>query len=248
MAAEQWYASQAFWGAAGIAAAALTTAVSLWATRRIQESKRRLLYSMPTATPLIHRANLFSDKTLEVSHGGRQLSNPHVVKVRLTCRGRRDIPSSAFDGGQPLRLDIGAPIVDVLQVNSSPSSAPQPKWATDNASITIGPSLIKKNQTISFSLLVDGPQPRLTCPPAPLVDVDVHEQPDASGKARRWEEMAAWAGAIGAVAATVPAAITAIDGEWQTATLTSWATVMMMAVVGAGIVVVVVTIAATRRR
>ncbi|SCF23805.1 hypothetical protein GA0070558_1772 [Micromonospora haikouensis] len=171
--AGQWYESGTFWSAAvGTLVAVLGLIVGPLIARRVQEARRRLLFSMPTATPLI-RTTRFSAANLEVRHDGKPLSHPHVLEIRLTCQGRHDIPSAMFDGGQPLRLDVGVPIINVLDTNSSPDTAPHPEWAADGTAITIGPSLIKKNQTITFALLVDGPDPQLTCPHPPLIDVDV---------------------------------------------------------------------------
>ncbi|MFI2667585.1 hypothetical protein [Micromonospora carbonacea] len=171
--AGQWYESGTFWSVAvGALLTVLGFIVGPLIARRIQEARRRLLFSMPTATPLI-RTTRFSAANLEVRHDGRPLSHPHVLEIRLTCQGRHDIPSAMFDGGQPLRLDVGVPIINVLDTDSSPDTAPHPVWAADGTAITIGPSLIKKNQTITFALLVDGPNPQLTCPHPPLIDVDV---------------------------------------------------------------------------
>ncbi|MEV1320100.1 hypothetical protein AB0J14_28945 [Micromonospora arborensis] len=167
VATNPWNEPESLWAAAGVLASVLSMVVGPWIARWFQESRRRMLYSMPTTTPLNP-----AGYGLGVSHNGYQLTHPQIVEVRLICRGRHDIPSSAFDGGQPLRVDVGTMIVNVLRTESSPDKAPVPKWRTDGTSIMIYPSLIKKNQKLSFSLLVDGPQPELTCSPS-LVDVDV---------------------------------------------------------------------------
>lgn len=98
---------------------------------------------------------------------------PHVVNVELTSRGRSDIPRDAFDGGKPLCLDVGAPIVECLQVTTTPPDRPEPVWTIDGPKLLIGPSLIGRRQITVFSLLVDGPTPRLSPPEQSLVDVDL---------------------------------------------------------------------------
>ncbi|MFG2339573.1 hypothetical protein [Streptomyces yangpuensis] len=131
---------------------------------------------MPTATPLLNAADNVSG-SLVVNHGTTALTNPHVVEVQLINKGRRGISSSQFDAGQPIRLDVGAPIVELLQVTSEPSSLHLPTTAIDGCALKVGPSLIAKGQTLTFALLVDGPNPQFTCQAA-LVDVALMNKRD----------------------------------------------------------------------
>src|SRR5258708_35624925 len=81
--------------------------------------RRRLSYGMPVVTPLLN-AGTDVRQGLEVRRDGVVLADPHVLEVVLASRGRLDIPSTAFDKDRPLILDVGAPILDVLQ---SPGTA-----------------------------------------------------------------------------------------------------------------------------
>ncbi|MFD7975379.1 hypothetical protein [Streptomyces sp. NPDC059071] len=54
-----------------------------------------------------------------------------------------------------------------------------PTTAVEDTAVTITPGLIARGQTIHFSVLVDGPAPRLTCQ-ASLIDVTVQERRDPS--------------------------------------------------------------------
>jgi hypothetical protein len=112
---------------------------------------------------------------LKLLHRGRVLADPRALTVELVSRGRKDIPSDAYNDGEPLKLNIGAPIVEILQVASEPATLPVPAVAADGTAVHIGPSLIGKRHTITITVLTDGGQPTLTCQ-SPLIDVQVRQQ------------------------------------------------------------------------
>ena len=120
-AAGQWYTSGTFWAAAAVFVALLVGIPTFWVT---WVPRQRLFYGARPPTPLLTAGAAIDD--LEIRQRGRQLAAPHLVDVTLTARGRRDIPSSAFDQGRPLVFDVGASIVEVLQIRSDPSSALTP--------------------------------------------------------------------------------------------------------------------------
>jgi hypothetical protein len=93
--------------------------------------------------------------------------------VQLVSRSRRDIAREAFDEGKPLCLDLGTPIVECLQVTTSPPDRPDPAWTLDGSKLQIGPSHFGRRQTTVFSLLVDGKSPRITPPQQSLIDVRI---------------------------------------------------------------------------
>jgi hypothetical protein len=131
---------------------------------------RRLFYSMPTITPLLNSGHV---QGIKVSHNEIVIKAPQVLEVVLTSQGRLDIASSAFDNNIPLQLDVNASILEILAQKSAPNSHGNPKVEIDGASLKIGPSLIGKRQRISYSLLVDGSEPTLSCASSPLIDVDL---------------------------------------------------------------------------
>jgi len=172
--ATAWYASGTFWTAAGVMIALLVGAASIRVAYIVGFPRRRLLYAMPTVGAMLTApAGVRGD--LELRHRGKVLTAPGVVEVWLVSRGRKDIPSSAYDSRKPLRLDVGAGIVEVLHVTSDPPSIPKPKVTVEDTSLAIGPSLIGKRQKITFTLLTDGGRPHLTCE-STLIDVQVREQ------------------------------------------------------------------------
>jgi hypothetical protein len=182
----QFYTSGTFWAGASVAAVLLSTVAIVWVTLRVGSLKRRLLYSMPVVTPLLNeRPGMPRD--VEVRRAGQLLTFPQVVNIELVSRGRRDIPRDAFDGGEPLCLDVGVPIVECLQVKISPSDRPEPLCKVDSSKLLVGPSLIGRRQTMVFSLLVDGPSPKLSRPPQSLIDVDLRPRDTGSESlARRY--------------------------------------------------------------
>src|SRR5260370_29543303 len=143
------YDAAAFWPAAGIIVGLLAIAATIWVTLRAANPKRRLFYSMPVVTPLLTPRPDLPD--IEVRRAGKVLANPHVVTVRLVSRGRRDIPRGALDGGEPLRLDVGAAIVEWLEVTTWPSDRPDPVWEMDGSSLRLGPRPIGERQTTPLS-------------------------------------------------------------------------------------------------
>jgi hypothetical protein len=172
------YDSTAFWPAAGIVVGLLAIAATVWVTLRAANPKRRLYYDLLADTPLITRRQDLSDE-LKITYGEQELKSPRVVNVQLVSRGRRDIARDAFDGGEPLCLDLGTPIVECVKVTTSPSDRRDPKYATDGSKLLITPSHFGRRQTTIFSLLVDGEPPEIVEPQQSMIDVEIR-QGDAS--------------------------------------------------------------------
>src|ERR1019366_3821474 len=181
-AAGGWYSSGTFWAAAGVVVAVLAAVAGVWVTLTVGFPRRRLYCGLRAAAPLLAApAGIRGD--LELLHRGTALADPRVVTVELVSRGRRDIPSEAYDDRQPLVLDVGARIVEVLQVTSGPGILPAPRITIDGAALNIGPSLIGRRQKITINVLTDGGQPSLACH-SPLIDVQVRQR--AEGCPQQW--------------------------------------------------------------
>ncbi len=177
-----WYTSGTFWAAAAVVVGIIVGGLTLLVTYLVGTTGRKLIYGMPTATPLpAVPPGVSSD--IEVRHGERVLVNPQVLEVRLKSGGRKDIRSSDFDGGKPLRLDIGIPIVSLLGWTMDPEGASTgPDVWVRGSGLEIDPSLIPRHQVFTFHLLADGEKPCLTCE-CPLSDVKVYylHYPDFHG-------------------------------------------------------------------
>lgn len=141
----------------------------------VRRPPRRLLYWMPAVTPLLNTQHAMRG-SIEVRRGELILSDPHVIEIGLLNQGRQAIPSAAFDGGRPLRLDVGAPIVELLKSTTAPAGRQIPKTEIEGSVLEVGPSLLGPRQAVSFYLLVDGASPGLTCAEAELTDIDIRYQ------------------------------------------------------------------------
>lgn len=180
-----WYTSGTFWTGAGAVVALLGAVATVWVTFTVGSLRRRLHYGMQPAAPLLAAPDGMRSK-LELHYDGLPLANPRVITVQLTSRSRKDIPSDAYNDGQPLRLDVGAPILEILQITSVPETYPLPSVITDGTALAIGPSLIGKRHNIMITLLTDGAKPSLSCR-SPLIDVQVTQRaPEYYSNRRQW--------------------------------------------------------------
>ena len=173
--ASPWYSSAAFWGAASVVVIVAVGAATVLVTYAVGVGKRQITYAMIYSSSLLGPAGSLAIEDLKVLFRGEELRNPHLVMARLVTRGRRDIRSEDFDQGRPLVLDLGARIVGVLGIGSTPKPSDTPKLKVDGRTLLVGPDLIRMRQSYNILLLVDGLKPHLTCS-ARLGDVEVHRQ------------------------------------------------------------------------
>ncbi len=173
-----WYVSGTFWAGAGAVAGVLGAVAVVWVTLTVGFPRRRPYYRMRAVAPLMVAPEGVHGE-LELLHRGKLLTDPRALTIELVSRGRKDIPNDAYNDGRPLRLDVGASIVEVLQVTSDPATLPTPEIAADGTSVNIGPSLIGRRHVITITVLTDGGQPALTCR-SPLIDVQVRLRSDES--------------------------------------------------------------------
>jgi hypothetical protein len=171
VAGSPFYTSGTFWAGAGTVVGVVSLVALGWITWRAANPKRRLWYSMPTVTPLVTRRGL--SRELKIHYGDHLVVSPYTADILLVSRGRLDIPRSAFDGDQPLQLDVGAPIVEVLNVTTSPNR-PIPPVKPGHSKLLIGPCLIGRRETIVISLLVEG-DPHLNPLRQSLENVDIRQ-------------------------------------------------------------------------
>jgi hypothetical protein len=171
-----WYTSGTFWSGAGTVAGVLGAIAAIWVTLITGFPRRRLFYRMRAVAPLlITPANQHGD--VELLYRGNRLTDPRALTIELISRGRKDIPSEAYDDGRPLHLDVGALVVEVLQVSCEPESLPVPYVSSDKTSLMIGPSLIGRRHKITLTVLTDGGPPSLSCKSS-LIDVQVRRRAD----------------------------------------------------------------------
>ncbi|MFG2831141.1 hypothetical protein ACGFWI_27310 [Streptomyces sp. NPDC048434] len=176
IASDAFYTSGTFWAAASAVAAICMGGGAMWATLRASNPKRRIDFWMRD-TPLL-RDHQSLNGTLEVRRNGSVLVDPRLVRVQLRNPSRRDVSSTAFDQGEPLRMNLGVPILDILGVEAQPSTAQAPPATASGAELRVGPGRFGRGSRITYLVLIDG-TPSYSCQHS-LIDVDVVED-DALG-------------------------------------------------------------------
>ncbi|MGW1520820.1 hypothetical protein [Streptomyces sp. NPDC002287] len=146
-----------------------------WITWRAAHPKRLIVYGLFANEPPSEQHG----PTLAPSSRGRTkprpLAAPRVLVIAISLLGRQDIGTGDFDRlgkstPQPLRIDVGLPIVRILKVKKL-NNARWPDPRIDGTALAIGPGLIGHNSSMVVQVLVDGHDPALTCPNFPLKDV-----------------------------------------------------------------------------
>jgi len=136
-------------------------------------TRKRMEYELEISTPLLHESAQ-ADNNLIVKYGRRYgrrvLRDPHIVRIRISNTGRREIRSGDFDQGTPLQLDVGVKIVTLLRVICSLNTMPDPKASINDRRLSVFPSLIPHHASIYFAILLDGPCGEITYK-SPLTDV-----------------------------------------------------------------------------
>lgn len=157
-AADPWYSSALFWTIFTAIATVLGTAAG-WVVLFVNRSKRRLLFGIRTATPILTGPDELRTE-LRIVNGRTRLTEPWFLELELVGRGRRDIATSDF-GGHPIRLTVGGRIVRVLTLRSNEPARRMPTVRHDGTALQIGPDVIGRRQNIVIPLLTDGPEPKL---------------------------------------------------------------------------------------
>jgi hypothetical protein len=175
LASGPFYASGTFWAGAAVAVAvvAIVVPVVLWF---LGSPRRLLVYGVVSETALLTSgARLQVGADLKVTLSGQVLNDPRVILLQVESRSRRDIRGTDFENAMPLMIDLGTPILNLLDLDTGGRGKPDVKVEVKNTEVAIGPGLIKRGQTISVNLLTDGPV-SVTCAHPQLVDVIVKER------------------------------------------------------------------------
>lgn len=236
-----WYTSVAFLSTASSSAAA-SFAFGGWALARSASRHRILDYQVLDAVPIQLPADRSPGEGLKVQYNGTALSSPRLVQIQVANLGRRDIPTSAFDQARPLLLDLGTAVAGILKVDCVPAAGTVPRTGVQGSVLSLGPDLIKSRQTMTLSLLVDGPV-RLTRVDSPIIDTQVREHADRSTDTLKVSVTAIGVAAIAMTGATV--------GQVTNTTWTLGASVFAAATVTFGVGLIQVrrsTLAAHHRR
>lgn len=135
--------------------------------------KRRIEYTVHS-TRLVASKRKIDDMVVTVR--GIQVNDPHLVTLNVYSNSRADIPSSAFDAGDPLRIRVapgGALLLDESKndggIQIDGGHGENFEWAE----FGVPPQLIRKRSEGSIMFVSSGP-PTVSVT-APLIDVDVRE-------------------------------------------------------------------------
>lgn len=177
LAGGHWYTSSGFWSPASAVLVTLLTCVAgVMVAVRVGHPKLRITYALTDITPLLAT----QVPGLKVMHGDVTLTHPYVARLVVRNDGRRDISRGLFDGGDPLRFDVGTPIVERLELSVQPPDQPEPHVTWSGSVPAIDPVKIGRGEVISIAVLVDGDAPGLRPPVQALTDVRLRPAPAVS--------------------------------------------------------------------
>lgn len=149
----------------GLATIGVAVLIGWWQIRK-SSPKRQLTYELDV-TPLISHASVTAAEKVQVSVSGQQLSNPHVVRLKVRSTSRVDIPSDIFDGQNSLYFDLETPIYEILDGDVS-----QISLTRGNTGLYLEPQLIKPGEKAFVTVITEGP-PHVVSVSKTLIDTTV---------------------------------------------------------------------------
>jgi hypothetical protein len=162
------------WVPAGVIVALAVGLPLVWLTWRLAFSRLELICSvleMPLdgqRAKYAHAIRIYYD-TIEAP-----LRNLRLIRLRITNRSSRDIPTTAFDDRRPLSLDLGAHIIAIHDNSDTPSNT-TPTIKSIDSKLQLLPGLIRRKHSIIIDVLVDGPiDLSIDCP---LIDAKFLQYP-----------------------------------------------------------------------
>ena len=143
--------------------------VTIWATRRWGNRRAVLTYALESV-PLLPGDD--QSLLLEVRYLGVPIPDPHLLTVTFRNTGPKDIPSDSFDAGKPIVIRFTAKSYGVTASAGQPDwYAPGPDASSGEAKVELRPRLLKRGQSWSLSMIVQGPvEPVIE---SPLVETDL---------------------------------------------------------------------------
>jgi hypothetical protein len=137
------------WVTVGLALASVLIA---WITYRSQRSKTRLEYAIVASVKLLP---VGVPKDLKVSLGERQISDPHVLAVRIVNTGDKSIRAASFDTDLSISLTDVREVVEVSATSSRPLDLGA-EIVADGVDVKISPLLWNPGDMIQIQILSDG--------------------------------------------------------------------------------------------
>ncbi|MER5363096.1 hypothetical protein [Streptomyces sp. NPDC002785] len=174
--AEGWADPAILVAIASVIATVITGIVAAVVTLRTALPKRRLGFYVNKLAQLMSPSTGLSDGRLVVAYDGNVLVNPYIVEIQMLNQTGKDIPANLFDSGAPIVLDLGVPIIELIETawedwNDGTPVRHTPQATPGQSNLTMEPTLIPGHLMTTFTLLVEG-EPRLDYT-IPLIDVKV---------------------------------------------------------------------------
>jgi hypothetical protein len=169
-------------------------AISIYYGRLGLRAKKNQLSWRWEAVPLLHASSTELSSSISVQVGGEKVASPHLVRLNIKNLGKSDIASSNFDKSGPLSFRVDR---KVLWVQSSRSEV-----GLNGHRLEVGPLLLRSGESVSSSLLCDGP-PHVSIAESPLIDTILtaeraKETNERFGREKRFKAVAAAAAALAA--------------------------------------------------
>ncbi|MGW7465851.1 hypothetical protein ACWGJT_14370 [Streptomyces xantholiticus] len=180
--AGEWWESGSWWQfAITITAALAVGALAAWATMRSNNPKRKINWWVQSNTPLM--SEQFAGGNLTVNFLGIPVASPRIVELVIANAGRRDITAGMFHNGEAMKFDFEADVCTILDLTTSPGGSVLPSrntgaWTvvgnqtSGESWLEIEPSLLRRGQVVTVTVLVDGDEKPVQCVRFPLVDVE----------------------------------------------------------------------------
>ncbi|MFE4527152.1 hypothetical protein ACFRMO_08130 [Streptomyces anulatus] len=185
--AANWWDSGSWWQLAiTIAASLMVGAAGALATLRAANPKRKITWWVQSNTPIVNerypRARTASAGGMAVTLDGHTLAQPRVVELIIANTGRRDITAAMFHDGDPISFGFDVDVCTILDATTKPAGSTQPVLHTGAFSATdpigfadkhveVAPSLLRRGQVVTVTVLLNGEEEPVQCTDFPLVDV-----------------------------------------------------------------------------
>jgi len=153
--------------------------------RRRLRGRKIITYELLASVPFLRDMPGIESAGLSVIYDGEKLADPHLLQVQVTSKSALDIPTKAFDQARPLCFDVGVPVIALLETTFDPDQAPLPEIMTNGSVLQVQPSLTRRRQDMTFSVLADGPGAHLTCSSNPLLNYTPREGKSDQERRRR---------------------------------------------------------------